>query len=135
MPKEFSRTVRVADQIQRNLAQLIQTQLADPRLGMVNINAVEVARDYSVAKVYVTIIGASNDNDAESKRQSSEAVEALNHAANHLRSLLAKSLNARTTPRLLFLLDSAAIEGRKLSDLIDQAVAADRSHHEHNDHH
>lgn len=129
MPKEFSRTVRVADQIQRSLAQLIQTQLADPRLGMININAVEVSRDYAVAKVYVTVIGAADDGES-GQQGSTTAVEALNHAASYLRGLLAKSLNSRTTPRLVFMLDNTAIEGRKLSHLIDQAVAADRNHHD-----
>ena len=54
MPKEFSRTRRVGEQIQRELAQLIREEIKDPRVGMVTINAVDVSRDFSHAKVYIT---------------------------------------------------------------------------------
>lgn len=123
MPKDFSRTVRVADQIQRSLAQLIQVEIADPRVGLVNINDVEVSRDYAVARVYVTFV--NRDTQAECD----ESLKALNKAAGFLRAQLAKSLNARTTPRLLFIYDSSSAEGSKLDRLIDDALQADSNHH------
>lgn len=127
MPKEFSRQVRIADQIQRNLAQIIHINVADPRVGMVNINSVDVARDYSNAKIFVTFIHPSKDGLPEDgEKAGQKATEVLNNASGYLRSLLAKTLNSRTTPRLIFVLDSSTMRGQKLSHLIDQAVASDR---------
>lgn len=117
MPKEFSRQTRVADQIHHALAQIIQTELSDPRIGLVNINEVDVSRDYANARVFVTFVAEDTDKD--------KAVKALNHAAGHLRRCLAHSLNSRTTPRLQFVYDSTSVEGQRLSHLIDQAVKAD----------
>ncbi|MEX1032292.1 MAG: 30S ribosome-binding factor RbfA [Cellvibrionaceae bacterium] len=121
MPKEFSRNVRVADQIQRSLAQLIQSDIADPRLGLVNINDVDVSRDYANARVYVTFVGGEEETDV------AESIAILNKAAGYLRRLLAKSLNSRTTPRLSFVYDKTSVDGQKLSHLIDQAITADRN--------
>ena len=119
--RDFSRTDRVADTIKRLLATLIQQEINDPRLGMVNINDVEVSRDLAFAKVFVTFIG----NDDEAKNEASVAV--LNKAAGYLRSLLAKALDIRTTPRLQFFYDRTPVHGQALSSLIDRAVAEDRS--------
>ena len=123
MPKDFSRTLRVADQIQRTLAQLIQLEVSDPRVGLVNINDVEVSRDYAVARVYVTFV------NCDSPQESEQSLQALNNAAGFLRAQLAKSLNARTTPRLQFIYDKSGVEGSKLDRLIDDALQADRDHH------
>lgn len=120
MPREFSRNVRVADQIQRSLAELIQSDVSDPRLGLVNVNAVEVSPDYANARVYVTFIGENTDIE--------RSVAILNKASGYLRGLLAKKLNSRTTPRLRFVYDESAVRGQELSKLIDQAVAEDRKH-------
>jgi len=119
MPKEFSRSVRVADQIQRNLARLIQTEVSDPRVGLVNINEVEVSRDFSHAKVFVTFINSDDETEAE------KSVAVLNKAASFLRTHLAKTLNTRTTPQLHFEYDRTSITGQRLTRLIDQAVSAD----------
>jgi ribosome-binding factor A len=127
MPKDFSRTLRVADQIQRSLAQLIQLEVSDPRVGLVNINDVEVSRDYAIARVFVTFV------DRESQAECEQSVEALNKAAGFLRVHLAKSLNTRTTPRLQFVYDMSAIEGPKIDRLIDNALQADRDHHANQD--
>lgn len=123
MPKDFSRTERVADQIQRCLAQIIQLEVSDPRVGLVNINDVEVSRDYSVARVFVTFV------NRDSQKESEEPLKALNNAAGFLRAQLAKSLNARTTPRLQFIYDKTGLQGAKLDRLIDDALQADREQH------
>lgn len=120
MPKDFSRNVRIADQIQRNLAQIIQANIADPRLGLVNINQVDVSRDYANSRVYVTFIGR------DSKEEVKESISILNNASGFLRTALAKTLNSRTTPRLSFIYDRVAVEGQKLSQLIDRAVSKDQ---------
>jgi len=127
MPREFFRSDRVADAIQRSLAQLIQQEVRDPRVGMVNINSVSVARDLSLAKVYVTFVGA------ESEDQSEEGVNVLNKAASFLRNLVAKDLSMRSTPRIQFFYDKVAIQGQNLSALIDKAVAEDQLHHPEDD--
>jgi ribosome-binding factor A len=122
MPREFSRTDRVADEIKRLLATLIQKEVSDPRVGMVNINDVDVTKDLAFAKVYVTFIGRENDSQCE------EAASALNNASGYLRTLLAKSMSLRTTPKLQFFFDKTPIRGQALSSLIDKAVAEDQLH-------
>ncbi len=123
MPREFKRSDRVADAIQRSLAQTIQMEIRDPRLGLVNINSVNVTKDLANAKVYVTFVGVDSDDDSEA------SVEILNNAASYLRNLVAKDLSMRTTPRIRFYYDKTAVHGQTLSNLIDRAVAEDRSHH------
>lgn len=120
MPKDFNRSDRIADSIQRSLAQHIRVEVRDPRLHMVNINSVSVAKDLSLAKVYVTFVGTPSDQDSEA------SVEILNRAANYLRNFVAKDLNTRSTPRLQFFYDRTAVHGQALSSLIDKVVAKDR---------
>lgn len=122
MAREFGRNERVADAIQRTLAQLLQFEVRDPRIGMVNINDVVVGRDLANAKVFVTFVGRQSDAECE------QAAAVLNKAAGYLRSLLAKQLNTRTTPRLVFVYDKTSVRGQKLSNLIDQAIAEDHAH-------
>lgn len=121
MAKEFHRSDRVADAIQRSLAQLIPQEIRDPRLGMVNINDVTVTRDLSYAKVYVTLVGEYDDEACEA------SIAVLNNAANFLRNLIAKELTTRIIPRLQFHYDKTAVRGQALSSLIDRAVASDKA--------
>jgi len=118
MPREFPRTRRVAEQIQRELAELIRDDLNDPRLGMVSISAVEVSRDMSHAKVYVSVLG--------NEEQSTGSVTVLNHAAGFLRHKLGKSMHIRVIPEMRFYLDRSLEEGARLGALINEAIASDR---------
>ena len=120
MPREFTRSDRVGDAIQRYLANMIQQEIRDPRVGMVNINDVKVTRDMAYAKVYVTLVGADEEASLTS-------VGVLNKAAGFLRTMLAKELNMRTVPRLQFYYDHTSVRGQDLSSLIDRAVAADKA--------
>lgn len=122
MPREFTRSDRVSDAIQRILAQVISQEIRDPRVGMVNINAVTVTRDMAFAKVYVTIVGA------ETEEHSLSAVSVLNKASGFLRTFLAKELSMRTVPKLQFIYDKTAIRGQEISFLIDRAIAEDSLH-------
>ncbi len=124
MAKEFSRSDRVADAVQRSLAHLIPAEIRDPRLGMVNINSVDVARDLTLAKVYVTFVGETNPKACQ------DSVAILNKAASFLRTLVGKELTVRSTPRLQFYYDESSVRGQILSNLIDRAVAADRANHQ-----
>lgn len=116
---EYSRLDRVGDFIQRELGQMIQREMRDPRVGMVMVNEVRVARDLAHAKVFVSF---AQKNSAE---EAAESLEALNKAAGFLRSLLSKTNTMRTTPKLHFIYDDSVIRGTTLSSLIDAAISAD----------
>ncbi len=117
MPREFSRASRIADQIQRDLSGLICQEVKDPRVGLVTITAVEVNRDLSHAKVYVSSLGEV--------AAAAQSVEALQHAAGFLRSQLGRALKIRSVPQLQFIYDASVERGVRLSHLIDEAVASD----------
>jgi len=130
----------VGDQIQRELASLIQLELNDPRVGMVSLTGVEVSNDFGSAKVYVTVLNTLSDNsDVNSSTLSApgdldrleieENIKALSKAAGFLRSKLSKRLEIRTVPKLRFIHDNSITQGQQLSDLIDEAVDADRKLH------
>lgn len=118
MAKDFSRTRRVGEQLQRELAQLIQQEIKDPRIGMVTISAVEVSRDMSHAKVFVMMSGT----DEEIKT----SMSILNKAAGFLRHTLSKSMTMRIMPHLKFQHDQTMEHGSNLSALIEYAVATDK---------
>ncbi|MFK7828541.1 MAG: 30S ribosome-binding factor RbfA [Congregibacter sp.] len=119
MAREFSRKERVGDYLQRELALTIQRELRDPRLGMVSITAVEVSRDLSHARVFVTLLGCDSEEDAK------PSMSVLNKAAGFLRSALAKHASMRSVPRLRFMFDSSIGRGRDLEALIQKAAHAD----------
>ena len=120
MAREYARTQRVADYLQRELAGLIQHELRDPRIGMVSVTGVEVSRDLAHARVYYTVMGSDSSEDAK------ESTEALNRAAGFLRSQLSRDSNMRSVPQLRFYFDSSVGRGRRLEDLIQRAADADR---------
>lgn len=128
MSGEPARAQRVADQIQRELAKLIQQEMDDPRIGMVSVTEVDLSADLGNAKVYVTVLGSSQDSAKET--DSSQCLRALNRAASYLRRQLAARLNMRKMPKLHFHYDESVSRGRELSALIDQAIDADRHHSE-----
>lgn len=112
-----SRNRRIADQIQRELSELIRLELRDPRVNMVTLTGVEVASDNSHAKVFFTTLG----NDA----QVQSCAHGLERAAGFLRSQLAARLSIRTVPVLHFEFDASIDRGMRLSKLIDEAIADD----------
>jgi ribosome-binding factor A len=118
MKKTSQRARRVGDEIQRDLADLLRTEVKDPRVGPVTITAVEVSPDLSHAKVFVTHMAGREHAD--------EAVKALQHTAGFLRSALAHRLSLYSVPALHFAYDDSIETGMKLSQLIDDAIAADQ---------
>jgi len=110
--KTSTRNQRVADQIQRDLADLIVREIRDPRIGLVTISGVELSPDYAHAKVFFTVIGSS----------AKDATDGLNAAAGHLHNLLFKRLRMRSIPRLQFMHDTSVERGFEIDRLIDQAV-------------
>jgi ribosome-binding factor A len=121
MAKDFARTDRIAEQIQRELADLIRLEVKDPRVRKVTLTGVEVTNDHAHAKVFYT----SLDGDSPVLHQG------LERAAGFLRSQLAHAMKLRITPQLHFVYDASIERGSHLSQLIDQAVASDK--HEDND--
>lgn len=122
MPKEFSRTQRVADFLKQEISQIIQREVRDPRVGMTSVTDVEVARDLSYAKVFVTILGVNNEVEAK------PAIDVLNNASGFLRTQVSKVMSARTTPKLRFVFDKSISRGAQMTKLIDDVVAIDREH-------
>ena len=117
MPKKHStpnRGYRVADQIQRDLSELIARELKDPRVGMVTINAVEVTPDYAHAKVFFSLL----NGDPE------ETATGLNAAAGFLRNGLFKRLHIHTVPTLHFIFDRTTERAADMNALIAKAVAS-----------
>lgn len=120
MAKEYSRTQRVADYLQRELAGIIQREVRDPRLGMVSVTGVQVSRDLGYAKVYYTLLGADNSEEA------AEATAVLNKASGFLRSQVSKDSAMRSVPQLRFYFDASVGRGRDMETLIRRAADADR---------
>ena len=112
--KTPNRSLKVADQIQRDLTELIARELKDPRVGMVTVQAVEVTPDYAHAKVYFSLlVGDPVETEA-----------ALNQAAGFLRSGLFKRLHIHTVPTLHFLFDRTTERAADMNALIAKAVSS-----------
>ena len=109
-----NRGLRVADQIQRDLTELIARELKDPRVGMVTIQAVEVTPDYAHAKVFFSLLNGDPQ----------ETTDALNQAAGFLRNGLFKRLHIHTVPTLHFHFDRTTERAADMNALIAQAVAS-----------
>lgn len=118
--REFKRTDRVADQLQKELAVLIQREVKDPRLGMVTVSGVTVSRDLGYADVHVTLLGE------QSPERVKENLQVLKRAAGFLRSQIARRVKLRHVPELRFHFDESVVRGQALSSLIEDAVASDR---------
>lgn len=123
---DFKRTDRIAEMMQRKLAQLIQQEIKDPRLpGFITISAVQVTKDLSHAKVYFTVF---NGDPAETQ-------SILNAAGSYLRTALARTITLRTVPQLHFIHDKSVEYGSRLSRLIDEVntVPEDEPHDDEQD--
>jgi ribosome-binding factor A len=110
------RGVRVADQIQRDLAEIIAYELKDPRVGMITITEVQVTPDYAHAKVFFTTL----IDDPEAVKNT---LAGLRAAAGFIRGQLGRRLTIHTTPEVHFVHDTSTTRGIELSKLIDEANA------------
>lgn len=122
MAKEYSRTQRIGDQMQRELSELIRREVKDPRVGLVTITAVDVSRDLGHAKVFITVM------DADGTDAVPQTLKALTSAASFLRLHLGRVMQLRSVPQLHFHFDESVSRGAHLSALIERAVAEDRQH-------
>jgi ribosome-binding factor A len=108
--KKSGRPQKLGDLIQRELSELVQRELRDPRVGMITITDVDVSPDFSHAKVFFTLLNTEHLEDAK---------QGLRRAAGFLRSQLAKRIKLYTTPELRFEYDESVERGDRLSRLID----------------
>ncbi|MBK1734237.1 ribosome-binding factor A [Halorhodospira abdelmalekii] len=119
MAKEYPRSRRMAEQLRRELAEVIREDVDDPRVGSVTLSEVQVSRDLGQATVYVSVLGAEAPAvDA--------CVDVLNRAHGFLRSRVAARMRSRYMPRLRFVHDTAFDRGARLSALIDEVAPPQR---------
>ena len=120
MPREFNRSQRMAEQVRRELAEIVRDELKDPRMGLCSFTAVKLSRDLSSAVVFCSVLD---------KALSEETIETLNHAAGFIRSQIASRIRARTVPVLKFVNDDSAERGEAMDKLIKKAIRQDEQHH------
>lgn len=116
MAKEFARSQRVAEQLRRELAELLQFEVKDPRAAKATLTEVEVSGDLAHAKIYFV----TQEGDAEA------TAAALTKAAGFLRSQLSHRMMMRTVPQLHFSYDESLDRGIRMSQLIDRAISSDK---------
>ena len=112
-PRDFNRSERVAGQIRRDLARLIQQEVKDPKVGFVSLSDVEVTRDLSHAKVFITVF---------EPEKADTSLQALRRAASYLRRRLGQELRLRHVPELHFIHDDSVEKGSHIDDLIAKAL-------------
>ncbi len=116
MAKEFSRTSRIGEVIMRELAQMIQQEVSDPRVGRVTVSHVSVTPDLKYAKGYITRL-----NGIESEKDVNECIAGLTNAAGFLKRGIAKRVEIRTIPELRFYYDKSLEHGFRMDELIAKA--------------
>ncbi|WP_435235236.1 30S ribosome-binding factor RbfA [Psychromonas sp. PT13] len=122
MAKEYSRTSRVSQQIQKELARILQQEVKDPRIGMVTISGVDITRDLAYAKVFVTFLTIGEQTNEES-------LEGLNAASGYIRRLLGKAMRLRIVPEVRFCFDETLTEGLRISEMVSSAIQSDKAKH------
>lgn len=120
MAREFKRSDRVAQELQKEVAVILQREVKDPRIGMVTVSDVEVSSDLAYAKVFVTFLFDQDEKVIQ------EGMKGLEKAAPYIRSLLAKAMRLRIVPELRFLYDQSLVEGMRMSNLVSQVISDDK---------
>lgn len=123
MAREFSRSQRVAQEMQKEIAIILQREVKDPRIGMATVSGVELSRDLAYGKVFVTFFNFSNDKDESEMVE--DGITALNEAAGFIRSLLGKAMRLRIIPELVFEYDSSLVDGMRMSNLVSNVIRDD----------
>ncbi|QJY40971.1 30S ribosome-binding factor RbfA [Vibrio cholerae] len=119
MPKEFSHTQRVVQQLLKELAMILQREVRDSRLGMVTISDVEVSREMAYAKVFVTFL-CIGEQTPES------CLAALREHEVQIRMMLGKQIRLRLTPEIRFYYDNTLVEGMRMSNLVTEVINSDK---------
>ena len=125
MKKDSIKNIRINQEVQKELSTLIMRELKDPRIHMMtSVTHVEVAPDLKTAKVYVSILGSEDELK--------DTIKGLKSAAPFLRSQLAKSINLRNTPELIFIEDQSIAYGIEMSKRIDNLAGVHMDSNEDN---
>ncbi|MBR0573252.1 30S ribosome-binding factor RbfA [Pasteurella atlantica] len=120
MAKEFTRSDRVAQELQKEVAIILQREVKDPRVGMVTVSDVEISRDLAYAKIFVTFLFDEDDSVVE------RGLEGLNQASGYIRNLVAKAMRLRIVPELRFFYDQSLVEGMRMSNLVSDVIRKDK---------
>ncbi|MCK9780269.1 MULTISPECIES: 30S ribosome-binding factor RbfA [Enterobacterales] len=124
MARDFSRSQRVSQEMQKEIAIILQREVKDPRIGMATVSGVEISRDLAYAKVFVTFLNLSGGEKSE-EEMVDDGLTALNEAAGFIRSLLGKAMRLRIVPELTFAYDNSLVEGMRMSNLVSNVVKND----------
>ncbi len=119
MDKNFSRTDRVAQQVQQEIAMILQRDFKDPRIGWVTVSEVEVTKDLAYVSVFVTFFGKEDE-------EITKALEILNNANGFFRMEIGKRMRLRIVPEIKFIYDDSLVTGIKMSNKVDEAINKDK---------
>ncbi len=117
MPREFSRSERMAELLRHELAEIVRDEIKDPRLGFVSFTEIRMSRDLSHAVVYSSVLNSESQD---------EAIEILNRAVGFIRKEIARRIRARIVPTLKFVVDESVIRGEAMDELISEAIESDK---------
>ena len=123
MAREFKRSDRVAQEIQKEIAVILQREVKDPRIGMVTVSDVEVSSDLAYAKIFVTFLF---DHDEAAIAQ---GMKGLEKASPYIRTLVGKAMRLRIVPELRFIYDESLVEGMRMSNLVSNVIREDEAKH------
>ncbi len=118
MPREFSRSERMAEQLRRELAEIVRDEIKDPRLGFVSFTEIRMSRDLSHAVIYSSVLNAEDQD---------ESIALLNRAVGFIRKEIARRIQARIVPTLKFVVDESVVRGVAMDELISDALESDRN--------
>ncbi len=118
MPREFSRSERMAEQLRRELAEIVRDEIKDPRLGFMSFTEVRMSRDLSHAVIYCSFFNAEKEK---------ESIEVLNRAVGFIRKEIARRIRARIVPTLKFVVDESVMRGVAMDELISKAIKSDKN--------
>lgn len=123
MAREFKRSDRVAQELQKEVAVILQREVKDPRIGMVTVSDVEVSKDLAYAKIFVTFLFDHDETAIE------QGMKGLEKASPYIRSLLGKAMRLRIVPELRFIYDQSLVEGMRMSNLVTDVIRKDEARH------
>jgi len=111
MAREFKRSARVASQMQKELAIILQQGMKDPRIGFITVNEVELSKDLTTARIYITALGADEQGQKDN-------IVWLNDAAPFIRSEMGRRMRLRSVPYIKFYYDTSFETGMRVSELL-----------------
>ena len=121
MQRDFSRTDRVAQQVQQEIAMILQRDFKDPRVGWVTVSSVEVTKDLAYVTVFVTLLGQEEETD-----KIQQTIEILNKASGFFRGEIGKRMRLRIVPEIKFAYDNSIVTGIEMSKKVDAAINKDK---------